>query len=282
MIITKNGAAAADVPARVGRDAGAAVAGRDGSRRCPRLAATAAAPVRVSGFVYIPMGIASGRWTPDRRGPDHRAVADRCSSLDAVSRSGHASSRTSSYKNAVLAGNHATANARFLSGVRARRPKAATTSSAPRSIRSRREQIGQDTRCPRSSWRPTSTTSVGNCDNGYACVYMNKLSWSTPTTPLPTEANPRVVFERMFGDGGTRPNAARSCGRTAASSTGSATNGHGCSGSSAPATARGSTSTSIRCARSNAASRRRRQQDADAAARSSSGRSACRSPGRTT
>jgi hypothetical protein len=44
---------------------------------------------------------------------------------------------------------------------------------------------------------------VGNCDNGFACAYMNSLSWSSPTTPLPSEAHPRVVFERLFGDGGT-------------------------------------------------------------------------------
>jgi len=44
---------------------------------------------------------------------------------------------------------------------------------------------------------------VGNCDDGFACVYQNNLSWSSPTTPLPAEAHPRVVFERLFGDGGT-------------------------------------------------------------------------------
>ena len=46
-------------------------------------------------------------------------------------------------------------------------------------------------------------TTVGNCDNGFACVYQNNLSWSSPTTPLPAEAHPRVVFERLFGDGGS-------------------------------------------------------------------------------
>ena len=46
-------------------------------------------------------------------------------------------------------------------------------------------------------------TTVGQCDNGYACVYQNNLSWSSPTTPLPAEAHPRVVFERLFGDGGS-------------------------------------------------------------------------------
>tara|TARA_A100001037_G_scaffold148736_1_gene134331 strand:- start:221 stop:1108 length:888 start_codon:yes stop_codon:yes gene_type:complete len=45
--------------------------------------------------------------------------------------------------------------------------------------------------------------TVGQCDNGYACVYQNNLSWSTPTTPLPAEAHPRIVFENLFGEGGT-------------------------------------------------------------------------------
>ncbi len=46
-------------------------------------------------------------------------------------------------------------------------------------------------------------STVGQCDNGYACVYQNNLSWSSPTTPLPSEAHPRLVFEMLFGDGGT-------------------------------------------------------------------------------
>jgi Protein of unknown function (DUF1552) len=46
-------------------------------------------------------------------------------------------------------------------------------------------------------------STVGQCDNGYACVYQNNLSWSSPTTPLPAEAHPRIVFERLFGEGGT-------------------------------------------------------------------------------
>jgi hypothetical protein len=44
---------------------------------------------------------------------------------------------------------------------------------------------------------------VGNCDNGYSCVYWNTIAWRNPRTPLPMEVNPRVVFERMFGDGGS-------------------------------------------------------------------------------
>jgi hypothetical protein len=44
---------------------------------------------------------------------------------------------------------------------------------------------------------------VGNCDEGYACAYQNYISWASPTRPNPTEADPRVVFERLFGEGGT-------------------------------------------------------------------------------
>ncbi len=49
------------------------------------------------------------------------------------------------------------------------------------------------------------TGLIGACDVGYSCAYMNTISWSTPTTPLPMEINPRVVFERLFGEGGTVP-----------------------------------------------------------------------------
>ena len=47
------------------------------------------------------------------------------------------------------------------------------------------------------------TGYVGACDVGYSCAYMNTISWKSPTTPLPLETNPRVVFERMFGRPGS-------------------------------------------------------------------------------
>jgi hypothetical protein len=49
----------------------------------------------------------------------------------------------------------------------------------------------------------TSHTMVGNCENGYSCAYINTISWRTPTNPNPMESNPRKVFERLFGEGGT-------------------------------------------------------------------------------
>ena len=65
------------------------------------------------------------------------------------------------------------------------------------------KQLGLETRLPSLELAMDLLTTVGKCDNGYACVYQNNLSWSSPTTPLPAEAHPRLVFERLFGDGGT-------------------------------------------------------------------------------
>lgn len=66
------------------------------------------------------------------------------------------------------------------------------------------QQIGQDTLLPSLQFNcedpgPSSNT----CGEGYSCTYTNTISWATPTSPLPMELNPQVVFERMFGDGVT-------------------------------------------------------------------------------
>ena len=81
--------------------------------------------------------------------------------------------------------------------------------------------IGQDTPFPSLEIATEDfSTSIGACDTGYSCIYMNTISWAGPTSPLPMETNPRVVFERMFGGPGTRGAAAgAACRRTAASST---------------------------------------------------------------
>src|SRR6185503_66878 len=65
------------------------------------------------------------------------------------------------------------------------------------------KQIGGETPLPSLELSMDLLAQVGNCDNGYACSYQNDLSWSSPSTPLPAEADPRIVFERMFGDGGS-------------------------------------------------------------------------------
>jgi hypothetical protein len=65
-------------------------------------------------------------------------------------------------------------------------------------------QIGQETVFPSMELATEDFTGyIGGCDPAYSCAYMNTISWRTPTTPLPMEINPRIVFERMFGRPGT-------------------------------------------------------------------------------
>jgi hypothetical protein len=64
--------------------------------------------------------------------------------------------------------------------------------------------IGQDTILPSMELATEDHSGlIGACDRDYGCIYMNTLSWRTPTSPMPMEINPRKVFERMFGQGGS-------------------------------------------------------------------------------
>ncbi len=65
------------------------------------------------------------------------------------------------------------------------------------------ERISRDSRLASLEVSVDRNDVVGACDHGYACAYMNSLSWKTPTMPLPAETNPRFVFERLFGSGDT-------------------------------------------------------------------------------
>jgi hypothetical protein len=62
-------------------------------------------------------------------------------------------------------------------------------------------KYGQDTILSSLQVGVEDTGNFGNCNWGYSCAYTNSISWSSPTQPLPTQVNPRVVFERLFGDG---------------------------------------------------------------------------------
>jgi hypothetical protein len=63
------------------------------------------------------------------------------------------------------------------------------------------KRYGQDTILSSLQLGVEDTGNFGNCNWGYSCAYTNSISWSSPTEPLPTQINPRVVFERLFGDG---------------------------------------------------------------------------------
>jgi len=163
-------------------------------------ASTAAAPVRRLGFVYMPMGCDLPRWTP---GGDATNVdlSPTLQSLRAVANQLTIISNLE-LKNAYP-GTHATSNASFLSAAKAKWTESTDYHLGTTVDQVAAQQIGHQTLLPSLELSMDLLQTVGQCDNGYACVYQNNLSWSSPTTPLPAEAHPRIVFERLFGDGGS-------------------------------------------------------------------------------
>jgi len=164
------------------------------------LAATPAKPVRRLGFVYMPMGAHISQWTPPGAGslselsPTLRSLAPFVDHLTVIT--------NLELKNAYP-GTHATSNAAFLSAAKAKWTESSDYELATTVDQIAAKQMGEDTRLPSLELAMDLLTTVGQCDNGYACVYQNNLSWSSPTTPLPAEAHPRLVFERLFGEGGS-------------------------------------------------------------------------------
>jgi hypothetical protein len=100
-------------------------------------------------------------------------------------------------------GTHATSNAAFLSAAKAKPTESSDYYLGTTVDQVAAKQIGQETQLPSLEMSMDLLQTVGQCDNGYACVYQNNLSWSSPTTPLPAEAHPRIVFESLFGEGGS-------------------------------------------------------------------------------
>jgi hypothetical protein len=164
------------------------------------LAATPAAPVRRLGFVYMPMGCDIARWTPSGEGK-LTALSPALQSLEPVLDQLTVLSNME-LKNAYP-GTHATSNAAFLSAATAKWTESTDYHLGTTVDQIAAQHFGQDTVLPSLEMSMDLLTMVGQCDNGYACVYQNNLSWSSPTTPLPAEAHPRIVFERLFGEGGS-------------------------------------------------------------------------------
>src|SRR6186997_1686589 len=163
------------------------------------LARTAANPVRRLGFVFMPMGCDQSRWTPpgdklDQLSPILSSLAPVREHVTAIS--------NLELKNAYP-GSHATSNAAFLSAARAKLTESTDYYLGTTVDQIAAQHIGQATALPSLELSMDLLQTVGQCDNGYACVYQNNLSWSSPTTPLPSEAHPRIVFERLFGEGGS-------------------------------------------------------------------------------
>ena len=165
------------------------------------LAKTPANPnnLRRLGFVFMPMGCDVTRWTPPGETLDE--LSPTLASLEPVKQNFTVISNLE-LKNAYP-GSHATSNSAFLSAARAKFTESTDYYLGTTVDQIAAQQIGKATPLPSLEISMDLLSLAGQCDNGYACVYQNNLSWSSPTTPLPSEAHPRVVFDRLFGDGGS-------------------------------------------------------------------------------
>src|SRR5262245_55109296 len=176
----------------------------------------AASPVRRLGVVYVPNGMAMHKWTPVTSGSGPEFTAFEFSpTLKALEPFRDKLVVIGGLSVARNAGDtvHARASTRFLTGVP---PRENLSDSSGNGIRA---DISMDQVAARTFAEQTQLASLelgldandfaGFCDGGYSCTYTSTISWRGPTTPLPMEYNPRVVFERLFGDGGTTDPAAR-------------------------------------------------------------------------
>lgn len=166
---------------------------------------TAARPVPRLGFIYTPNGVIQAQWTPEAEGrqftfsPILEPLEPLRDHVLVVSGLAHRQAESFGDGNA----DHHRATAAWLSGVHAW----TRTTGLEIRLDTTADQIaaaviGKDTRLPSLELALESATSIA-CDSGADCFYSNTVSWRTPTNPLPAEIHPRVVFERLFGDGGT-------------------------------------------------------------------------------
>ena len=191
------------------RGAGAAVALPLLDAMAPALTAedrTPAAPAKLRrlGFVYMPMGCDLGRWKPAGGSANGEALGELPPTLQPLE---PVRDRVSVVGNLELEsaypGTHATSNSSFLSAARAKRTESSDYRLGTTVDQVAAKALGADTKLPSLELAMDLMSVVGQCDNGYACVYQNNLSWASPTDPLPAEAHPRLAFESLFGEGGT-------------------------------------------------------------------------------
>jgi hypothetical protein len=148
----------------------------------------------------MPMGCDLSRWTP-RSKDTLDELSPILKSLEPVR--GHVNILSNLELQPAYPGTHATSNSAFLSAAQARQTESADYFLGTTVDQIAARHIGKETQLSSLEMSMDLMQTVGQCDNGYACVYQNNLSWSSPTTPLPAEAHPRLIFESLFGEGGS-------------------------------------------------------------------------------
>ena len=169
----------------------------------PAFAAPGKAIPRLS-FMYIPNGINLSQWTPAGSGKEFtfsptlkslEPFRDRVNILSGLSL--HSADRMNDG-----AGDHSRATGAFLSGCHAKRTQGADLFLGVTADQIAAKSLGKDNLLPSLELGIDDRKTAPLCDEVYTCAYSNTLSWSSANTPLPIENDPRLVFERLFGEGG--------------------------------------------------------------------------------
>ncbi|MEO8520319.1 MAG: DUF1552 domain-containing protein [Acidobacteriota bacterium] len=166
-----------------------------------RAAQAGKAPTRLA-FTYVPNGITMNQWTPAGvgRGFEFTRVMQPLERFreDTLVLSGLGHRNGAALGDGP--GDHARAAASYLTGVHPRKTAGADIQNGISVDQVAAQHIGQQTRFASLELGCDDSRTVGNCDSGYSCAYTNSLAWRGPATPMPPETNPRLVFERLFGD----------------------------------------------------------------------------------
>ena len=171
----------------------------------PALSAKSVKPTPRLGFVYTPNGFIQEQWIPKTVGasyeltPSLSPLASLRENLLIVSNLAHLQANT--FGDGV--GDHPRASAVWLSGVHAwdRTQPGMEVRLGTTADQLAARVIGRDSQVPSMELVLEKPTAIA-CDTS-DCFFVNTISWRNPTTPNPAEAHPRLVFERLFGDGGT-------------------------------------------------------------------------------
>jgi len=173
-------------------------------------ASQADAPLRMA-FVYAPNGVNLAKWSPQGIGRDY-TLGQSLKPLEGLRDSFQIIGGLDLDKakpNGDGAGDHARANASFLTGCQARKTSGENIHVGISVDQLAAQQIGQRTRLPSLELSTDPPRRSGRCDSGYSCAYQFNLSWRSASTPMPAERNPRAVFERLFGSGNAKEDAKR-------------------------------------------------------------------------
>lgn len=173
-------------------------------------ASSSAPPTRMA-FVYAPNGVNLSKWRPTGTGKNYQ-LSESLKPLESLRDKfqviGGLDLDTAK-ANGDGPGDHARANASFLTGCQARKTAGANIHLGISVDQIAAQQIGHLTRFSSLELSTDPPRRSGRCDSGYSCAYQFNLSWRSASTPMPAERNPRAVFERLFGSGDARQDAAR-------------------------------------------------------------------------